>query len=255
MSSQHPIPQEAHITYQLDPKTRKMLKKIENANKLHNVIIRAVISGIVTVLFFSLGFAGLIAVFVRAFQHFPIIDKFLQETKIAVIEEQSNSATNITDCLVGSNGTSVNNNEQTQNPIKGTSNFSSKNYDLVFKYPSYFQNVTEYGIGDNNKGQESYMTVFESSGTLSKMTIYINPEDFRIEGEYTSEQVQTESNETINVQIYRNGAKVYSKEESVPILYLQYIKGDNTYNFVAKADDNTFDNGKSDFVEIVKTIK
>jgi len=230
--------QTTHHIQQTDPELKRYMRRIADSNRMHNVIVRGLFTGIFTAIGTTIGFALLIflaAALVSNVKNVPILDSFLQQTKLDVLIEDQ-----LSKIQKGSTGT-------TDTVVQEI--YQDSTYGLIFTYPSTFTTVQQ--VSADSKGKIIQLI---GNGPLHSLEIYVNKPAVMV-GDSTQVQIKPENLEvTLDVNIYEQGAKVNDIEYQNAVFQTKFINGGNEYVLIGIAENNKPKLGREVYLGIVESL-
>jgi hypothetical protein len=226
----------------------KQLKVIANTYQVHRVVSRGCLTGIFSAVGTTIGFAivlALAASFISTIKDWPIIDSILAETKIDVlIENQISNLSGI-------------DNQETVKPIENSPKpeikFNDNKIPLQFLPPQYLQYQASSRV---NEQDADYHIIYEGSGPLSGLTVYIN--ETPVTSTTDSDQktfavvVSGVNNEFTG---YYPHIKIDEIQTNGPVFMYQTKFANTSITLIGVANEETPGVGREIFRQVVETIQ
>lgn len=230
-----------------DAELKKYLKMIANANKWHQVILRGCLTGVFTALGATVGFALLLFVaaqFVTSFKQIPLLDTFLEQTKLDVLIEQQLNKINQPE-ETPDQGEKP---DEEETPVVTTLKYTDNQFKLAFSYPSTFSSLNTVPVSDIAKT----IQIEGGDGVLQSVDIYINQE-IKVQGQGTQRYIPKAGMDRIVVNVYENGATVIDQTYQTPVYYSKIKVDNNTFEIVGIGDSSSPKLAREVFLQIIES--
>lgn len=241
------------MTPQQNPNTEilKYMKRIADSNKKRNIILRGLITGVATAVGATFGFAIVLFITGTIFsnlQQIPVVDKIIKDTGIGIIIENELNRIKAEDAA----GDNTDNTDIADDPVY--LKYSNEEFNIKFEYPNSLSSLNDFNVEVPEGSKPSYNIVMEGNGSLEKLTVFINPLNFEIKGDYIDEPVEVFDYANIAFFTYSKGAILNGEEINNPLYFLQVDKNENRYFFVGISNPDKPKLAKEIMTDFLKTV-
>lgn len=224
-----------------DPEVKKALKSIARGNRWDQVMLRGCLIGVFTALGTTIGFALLIAFaaqFVGSFKQLPLIDTFLEQTKLDVlIENQLKKISTETSTTTSTTSSG------SQTPTSSSLTYVNTQTGISFTYPSSLSKVSSEGS----------VVTFSGTTPIEVLELRIN-QQITLSGNSSQQFITKAGQDRIVINIYEAGAKLDGKEVTNAVFETKITSGSNKFQFVAISEASSPKLAREVFKSIIESV-